>query len=98
IDHSENARTGTAARGREASSDVLGLRGTRGEVRTRDAAAPSELGVVNLITHHEEEANEQLASYGHAGLRATLEYSTALKQAGNPRTGRAPVSRTSHKY
>src|SRR5499433_4107637 len=71
IDHSENARTGTAARGREASSDVLGLRGTRVEVRTRDTAAPSELGVVNLITHHDEEANEQLASYGHAGLRAT---------------------------
>jgi len=71
IDHPENARTGTAARPRVLASDVLGLRGARMEVRARDAAAPSELGVVNLIANHDEEADEELAGHGHAGLGAT---------------------------
>jgi hypothetical protein len=39
--------------------------------RRRAAATPAELGVVNLIAHHDEEANEQLAGDGHAGLGAT---------------------------
>jgi hypothetical protein len=38
--------------------------------RARDAAAPSELGVVNLIAHHDEEAHEQLI--GGIGLAWTL--------------------------
>jgi hypothetical protein len=41
------------------------------EGRARNPAAPSELGVVNLIAHQDEEADEQLASDGHAGLGAT---------------------------
>ena len=39
--------------------------------RRRAAATSAEFGVVNLIAHHDEEANEQLAGDGHAGLGAT---------------------------
>ena len=53
------------------ASDELELRGTGVEVLARwDAAAPAELGIVNLITHHDEEADEQLAGHGHPGLGA----------------------------
>src|SRR6266478_2397109 len=65
IDHPENARTGTAAPGPEASRAARALRATR------EAAAASELGVVNLIANHDEEADEELAGHGHAGLGAT---------------------------
>ena len=49
----------------------VGLYGTRVEVLARwDAAAPAELGIVNLITNHDEEADKQFAGHGHPGLGA----------------------------
>src|SRR5260370_26961366 len=78
IDHSENARTGTAAPGPESSRAARALRASRedGLSWRREAAAAAELSVVNLIANHEEEADEELAGYGHAGLGAT----TAMDQ------------------
>ena len=53
------------------ASGVRGLYGTRVEVLARwDAAAPAELGIVNLITNHDEEADEEFAGHGHPGLGA----------------------------
>ncbi len=78
IDHSENARTGTAAPGPESSRAARALRASRedGLSWRREAAAAAELSVVNLIANHDEEADEELAGYGHAGLGAT----TAMDQ------------------
>ena len=71
IDHSRTPALERLRGLRVLASDELELRGTGVEVLARwDAAAPAELGIVNLITHHDQEADEQLAGHGHPGLGA----------------------------
>jgi hypothetical protein len=72
IDDSENARTGTAAPGPRFSRAVRSAtRDSGGGRARRDATTPPELGIVNLIAHHDEQTDEQLAGHGDAGLGAT---------------------------
>ena len=101
INHPENARTGTCAIGPTPRRGVALRRAERRDscADAGGSATTAEFLVVNLITEHDVEANEQPAREGDFRLRAsppaqnarvaTLEIGIALaRRAG--RLGRAP--------
>ncbi len=67
MNHPEHARTGTSALGQTILSAPCGqaLRRGRGD---SDPAAPPKLVVVDLITQHDEEADEELTGDRHFGF------------------------------
>src|SRR5262245_21350811 len=100
INHPENARTGPSALGTVCPS-ARGLHGRRGDgmpltLDASGAAAAPELAVVDLVTEHDVEPNEQFAREGHLRLGAAppMQYGEVptLELAIGPRGERGGLS------